>query len=254
MSEMVDSKVITNVSNPFNNAPVYYIKKTLSTMKLAREYCSSSVSPSILPGTVFMAGMQTAGRGRVPGRVWEAVKDKNLLFTLVLTKAEMGSNPLSIVIGLGLSKYLENYHQLKPEIKWPNDIYINGKKIAGIIIESRKGLFNIGIGININQTEFPESILDSSTSLSIEIDNEFDLFLELNLILLELKAVLSNSSWQRAINSRLYNIGKKVSVSTGIPGKEKNTTGIVEGIGSAGQLLLKSKGTLKEIYSGEVTL
>ncbi len=247
---MEDSKVITNVSNPFNDAPVFYIDKTISTMKIAEDY---SYSKSISPGTVFMTGMQTGGRGRVPGRRWEAVKDKNLLFTLVLTKTEMGSNPLSIVVGLGISKYLENHHQLKPEIKWPNDIYINGRKIAGIIIESRRGLFNVGIGININQTEFPISISKTATSLSIEKNNAFNLILELELILNELKEILGNSIWQDEINSRLYNLGNQVSVNTGIPGRENIVTGIIEGVGSSGQLLIRSEGSLAEIYSGEVT-
>ncbi len=246
---MEELKIITNISNPFNNASVYYIETVNSTMKLAEDFSSIQHVPS---GTVFFAGMQTAGRGRVPGRVWDAVKDKNLLFTLVLTKSEMGSNPLPVVVGLGLSKYLEKYHKIKPEIKWPNDIYVCGKKIAGIIIESRKGLFNIGIGLNINQNKFPKSISETATSLFIEKNNAFNLISELVSVLSELKIVLGNNSWQDEINSRLYNIGNEVSVSTGIPGKEGIVTGVIEGIGFHGQLLLRSKGSLIEIYSGEI--
>jgi BirA family transcriptional regulator, biotin operon repressor / biotin---[acetyl-CoA-carboxylase] ligase len=248
---MLEIKKITEILNPFKNAPVYYIETTLSTMKLAEEYCSSN---SPVSGSVFMAGVQTAGRGRVPGRIWEAVKDKNLLFTLVLRKGEIGINPLPIVVGLGLSKYLEKNHQLEPKIKWPNDIYIKGRKMAGIIIESRKGLFDIGIGININENEFPKSISETATSLSIEKNNIFDLKIELELILIELKEVLGCQSWQNEISSRLYNIGREVSVNTGIPGQEKIITGYVEGIGAVGQLLLRSEGRLIGIYSGEIMI
>jgi len=247
---MEELKIITNISNPFNNASVYYIDTVNSTMKLAEDFSSIQHLPS---GTVFLAGMQTAGRGRVPGRVWEAVKDENLLFTLVLTKSEMGSNPLPVVVGLGLSKYLEKYHKIKPEIKWPNDIYVCGKKIAGIIIESRKGLFNIGIGININQNKFPKSISETATSLSIEKNDVFDLNIELELVLSELKIALGDKSWNKEVTDRLRNIGKEVSVSAGIPGSEKIITGVIEGIGSSGQLLLQSKGFIKDIYSGEIT-
>ena len=246
---MHEIKKITEIQNPFTNAPVYYIEETLSTMKLAEEYSSNQ---QVLSGTVFSAGIQTGGRGRIPGRIWEAAKDKNLLFTLVLTKAEMGSSPLPIVVGLGISKYLENHHQLKPEIKWPNDIYINGRKIAGIIIESRKGLFNIGIGININQIEFSKTISATATSLSLERNRDFILVNELELILTELKKILILDSWQKEINDRLYNIGKEVSVSTGISGQEKIITGVIEGIGVVGQLLLRSEGKLIEIFSGEI--
>jgi len=258
MSEMEDGfkrmdqrfEVLTNILNPFNSAPVYYIDTVNSTMKLAEEYFSSN---PFVSGSVFMAGMQTSGRGRVPGRTWQAGKDKNLLFTLVLKKSEMVKNPLPLAIGLGISKYLEKHHQLKPEIKWPNDIYINGKKIAGIIIESRQGLFNIGIGININQTEFSPSISKTATSLSIEKNNAFNLISELVFVLSELKIVLGNSSWQDEINSRLHNIGKEVSLNQGSPGQDKIITGVIEGIGTSGQLLLQTKGFLKEIYSGEIT-
>jgi len=246
---MPEIKKITEIQNPFNNASVFYIDTVNSTMKLAEEYFS--LNP-IVSGSVFAAGMQTGGRGRIPGRTWEAEKDKNLLFTLVLTKAEMGSSPLSIVVGLGISKYLENNHQLKPEIKWPNDIYINGRKIAGIIIELRKKLYNIGIGININQKLFTNSISLSTSSLSMERNRDFVLFDELELILNELKKILILDSWQKEINARLYNIGKEVSVSTGIPGSEEIKTGVIERIGDVGQLLLRSEGRLLEIFSGEI--
>ena len=177
-------KEITNISNPFNNAPVYYLGKTKSTIRLAEEHCSSS--GPVFSGIVFMAGLQTAGRGRIPGRIWEASKDKNLLFTLILSGAETGGNPLPVVIGLGIAHYLERNHKLKPTIKWPNDVYVNGKKIAGIIIESRNNFFNIGIGLNINQIEFPDSLIHSATSLSIEKNKNFDLLSELELILKEI--------------------------------------------------------------------
>lgn len=242
-------RVIDTISNPFNNASVHYIEKTLSTMKLAEEYCSSSVP---IAGTVFMAGMQTAGRGRVPGRVWEASQGKNLLFTLVLSGEEMGGRPLPIVIGLGIAHYLERNHKLKPTVKWPNDILVEGRKMAGIVIESRNNFFNIGIGLNINQTEFSDSLIRSATSLSIKKNKNFNLLSELVLVLKEIKETLVLDSWHKDITARLHNLGKEVSVNTGIPGQEESITGIIEGIGSGGQLLLKSKGSLLEIYSGEI--
>ena len=249
-------KKIENISNPFNRAPVYYIEKTKSTMKLAEEYCSSSVpllpQPHPLSGTVIMAGIQTAGRGRVPGRRWEASRGKNLLFTLILSGAEMERNPLPIVIGLGISNYLKKHHQVKSTIKWPNDILVEGRKIAGIIIESRNNFFSIGIGVNINQVEFPDLPIHSATSLSIEKNKKFDLFSELELILNEIKKTLVKDSWQKEITARFHNFGKEVSISTGIPGQEKTITGIIEGIGTAGQLLLKRGGAILEIFSGEI--
>jgi len=245
---MSDLKKIPEMINPFDNAPVFYIEQTLSTMKLAEN------AAEIAPGTVYLAGMQTSGRGRSPGRIWEGAKNKNLLFTLVLPAAKLAVKPLPVVVGLGIALYLEKYHNLHPSIKWPNDIYINDRKIAGIIIESRKGLYNIGIGININQTVFPESIESSATSLSIEKNTSFELYSELEYILIQLKKALSLDSWHREISSRLYNVGKEVVLSIGIPGEEKRVKGGIEGIGTSGQLLLRKEGELLEIYSGEVLL
>ena len=245
---MPDLKKIPEIINPFYNAPVFYIEQTLSTMKLAEN------TAEIAPGTVYFAGMQTAGRGRIPGRVWEGAKNKNLLFTLVLPAAKPGVKPLPIIVGLGIALYLEQYHNLHPSIKWPNDIYLNDRKIAGIIIESRKGLYNIGIGININQIELPENIESSATSLAIEKSNSFILYSELENVLIQLKKALSMNSWHKEISSRLYNIGKEVVLSIGIPGEEKKIKGVVEGLGVSGQLLLRKEGELLEIYSGEVLL
>ncbi len=196
-------KELETISNPFNNAPVYYMEETLSTMKLAEEYCYGSKSLVDLSGTVFVAGMQTAGRGRIPGRVWEASRDRNLLFTLILSKIDMEENPLPIVVGLGISKYLEKYHNVKSKIKWPNDILVDGRKITGIIIESRNNFFSIGIGVNINQTEFPALLTHSATSLSIEKNKKFDLLSELELILKEIKEILVLDSWHKEITARL---------------------------------------------------
>ena len=239
---------LTEIINPFDNAPVLYIEQTLSTMKLA-ESAGEAAS-----GTVYLAGMQTAGRGRIPGRVWEGAKNKNLLFTLVLPAAKLAVKPLSVVVGLGIALYLEKYQNLYPSIKWPNDIYINDRKIAGIIIESRKGLYNIGIGININQTEFPINIESSATSLAIEKSNSFNLYSELENVLVQLEKTLFLDSWHKEISSRLYNIGKEVVLSIGIPGEEKKIKGVIEGIGVSGQLFLRKEGELLEIYSGEVLL
>jgi len=245
---MSNLKKLSEIINPFYNAPVFYIEQTLSTMKLAEN------AATVAPGTVYLAGMQTAGRGRNPGRVWEGAKNKNLLFTMVLPAEKLAVKPLPVVVGLGIALYLEKYHNLHPSIKWPNDIYINDRKIAGIIIESRKGSYNIGIGININQTEFSKSIELSATSLSIEKSNSFNLHSELENVLIQLKKALFLDSWHKEISSRLYNIGKEVVLSIGIPGEDKKIKGVIEGIGVSGQLLLRKEGELLEIYSGEVLL
>ncbi len=245
---MPELQRITEIDNPFNNAPVYYVEQTGSTMHLSEK------AVGIIPGTVFSAGMQTAGRGRLQGRVWEGEKNNNLLFTLVLSGEEVNGKALPIRVGLGIALYLEKYHQLSAAVKWPNDIYINGRKVAGIIIESRKKLYNIGIGLNVNQIGFPEAIASSATSLALEKNISFNLYTELELVLVALKKALTLDSWQKDINTRLYGLDKEVILNTGVPEKEKKVKGLIEGIGGAGQLLLRSEGSLLEICSGELVI
>ena len=120
------------------------------------------------------------------------------------------------------------------------------------IIFKDHGCFYIGIGININQKEFPDLLLRTATSLAIEKNLTFGLFSELESILHQLKETLVHDLWNNEITARLHNFGKEVSINTGIPGQEEIITGIIEGIGTAGQLLLRGEGSLLEIFSGEI--
>ncbi len=130
--------------------------------------------PHAEEGTVWVADFQTAGRGQ-RGNSWESSKGENLLFTILLRPdfvpvADQFS--ISQITALAIVKYLES-KGLQPKIKWPNDIYINDKKICGILIEHTLSGANLsasilGIGININQMVF-ESDAPNPTSLLLEL-------------------------------------------------------------------------------------
>lgn len=127
-------------------------------------------------GTVWVADFQTAGRGQ-RGNSWESTEGVNLLFTVLLRPdflpvADQFS--ISRITALAIVKYLEG-KGLHPKIKWPNDIYINDKKICGILIEHTLCGANLsasilGIGININQKVF-ESDAPNPTSLLLELQH-----------------------------------------------------------------------------------
>lgn len=148
---------------------IHYTQAT-STNTLLKEMLQED---STLPNfSVVSAGFQTSGRGQRQN-VWESEQDKNLLFSLLIrpqtvpaTKAFVVSQIVSVAIANILSRYVKNI-----AIKWPNDIYCGDKKICGILIENSLMGNNlntsiVGVGININQTEF-SPFLSNPTSLAI---------------------------------------------------------------------------------------
>jgi biotin-[acetyl-CoA-carboxylase] ligase BirA-like protein len=129
-------------------------------------------------GTVVMAAFQTRGKGQYNHR-WEAKANENILMTR-LWKAPV--IPTIYVLQKNLSLLLVSVladYQINATIKSPNDILVNQKKIAGILLETQmtEGVFEhfiIGIGLNVNQVEFPD-YLSSATSMALETSRTFDL-------------------------------------------------------------------------------
>jgi BirA family biotin operon repressor/biotin-[acetyl-CoA-carboxylase] ligase len=103
-------------------------------------------------GTVVATDEQTAGRGRL-GRRWDAPPGKALLFSVLLRPpGERRFPELSLVAGVAVADAVERALGLSAQIKWPNDVFVNRKKVAGILADARGGAVVVGIGINVNQT------------------------------------------------------------------------------------------------------
>ena len=124
--------------------------------------------------SAIMAKKQTAGRGQ-RGNKWLSEEGKNLTFSFLIYPSFISLNDqfiLNALISLSLLEWL-NTQELQASIKWPNDLYVGQRKLGGILIENRGRNQQIsqsivGIGLNINQTTFPEEIKNSCTSLSLE--------------------------------------------------------------------------------------
>ncbi|MFT5337104.1 MAG: BirA family biotin operon repressor/biotin-[acetyl-CoA-carboxylase] ligase [Luteibaculaceae bacterium] len=124
-------------------------------------------------GTAIMADYQTGGRGQ-RGTTWHSPSGKNLLLSICLPGFQLTFSNFFILskwFAFQVSNHLNTEYGLKSEVKWPNDILINGKKVAGTLIESvmSGGKYTshiIGVGLNVNQLEFPEDV--NGTSLQIE--------------------------------------------------------------------------------------
>jgi BirA family transcriptional regulator, biotin operon repressor / biotin---[acetyl-CoA-carboxylase] ligase len=166
----------------------------LPSMTSTNAYASRLLKNSVLPeGTVIYTNYQTAGKGYF-GNKWESEDGKNLLVSIIFypsfIKPEDQFN-ISITISLGICDFIESFIN-GCTIKWPNDIYVNNDKIAGILIDSALSGETIeytiaGIGLNINQEKFPGFVLNP-TSLSLLSAKNFNITECLNKLLMALDA------------------------------------------------------------------
>jgi BirA family biotin operon repressor/biotin-[acetyl-CoA-carboxylase] ligase len=214
-------------------------------------------------GTVFYTEKQLKGRGR-KNRPWHSAKELNLTFSILLTnKKYITENPvlLNFAASLAVGNALENLYQLKVELKWPNDVLINGKKICGILTESTSegnkiDRLVIGVGINVNQTMFQGSYNIPPTSVKLEINETAErekLLAEVLNNIEELLRVLIESpgtiikDWKQKCSM----IGDKISITEG----EEVKYGIFEDVDENGFLLLKDNNDkIEKIHYGDVSL
>lgn len=229
--------------------------QTDSTMEDAR----SAIARGAGHWTVCVADSQRAGRGRVPGRIWED-SGESLLFTLILDPGRVaGGYPPTQMVALALCRYLESRYSLRPSIKWPNDVLIEGRKIAGILVETEERYFLAGMGLNLNQKTFPDSLRRPAASLGTVLEEEgrpvvLDPHHELLPVLEQIEHLLDEPAGIDEVEKRLESLGGEVTVRLGDPSKNETLCGIVTGLQGDGALLIRtSEGAIHPIYSGEMT-
>jgi BirA family transcriptional regulator, biotin operon repressor / biotin---[acetyl-CoA-carboxylase] ligase len=152
-------------ARPGFGAPHHHYRRTDSTNTRARELAVAGAPH----GTVVTASEQTAGRGR-QGRSWTAPPGAALLYSAILRPLEPRHSVLSLAVPLAVCEVAE---QLRPDIeckvKWPNDVHLDGRKLAGILIEARPqdgwAVLGIGLNLTIAPADFPEELGDRATSL-----------------------------------------------------------------------------------------
>ena len=159
----------------FKDKTNIYVSECLSTNDFLTHLTKKN---NLGEGTTVMTDYQVKGKGQ-RNNMWESKKKKNLLFSLLLKPDIPLSDQfkLHIIISLAIKETLTKLDLRGVKVKWPNDIYINDKKISGILIESQ--IFNkkikqvvIGIGLNINQNNFDDL---NATSILKETGNESDI-------------------------------------------------------------------------------
>lgn len=213
-------------------------------------------------GTVLLAEKQNKGKGR-KDRVWYSTKDQNLTFSILLNnKKYLGKNLnlINFASSLAVAISIENLYQLKTDLKWPNDILVNGKKISGILFESTSqgnkiDRLVIGIGINVNQTIFQGNYKIAPTSIKLELKEQVDRERLLAELLNNFEEILQKLNTEpdeilKDWKLRCRLIGEKISISEG----DDIKYGIFDDLDSEGFLLLKNKGKIEKIHFGDVSI
>jgi BirA family transcriptional regulator, biotin operon repressor / biotin---[acetyl-CoA-carboxylase] ligase len=213
-------------------------------------------------GTVILSEKQNKGRGR-KDRVWYSSRGLNLTFSILLKNRDFSGRKINLInfaSSLAVAMGIENLYQLKIELKWPNDVLINGKKVAGMLIESSSSgkkieKVVIGIGINVNQASFQGIFNIPPTSVKNEIDRNIEREILLAEVLNIFEEILQwiddkpdeiLKDWK----ARCRMIGEKISVTEG----DKVKYGIFDDIDDEGFLILKYGRKLEKIYFGDVSI
>lgn len=215
-------------------------------------------------GTLVVADSQSAGKGR-RGRHWESPKGVGIWMSLLLRPAlpPIRASMLTLVAGMAVVKGVRAVTGLEPMIKWPNDVVLGGRKISGILTEMSTEdewvrYVIIGIGINVNNEEFPEELAGTAASLKGEkgvsirrspviaaLAEAFEEYYE------SFMKTLDMSVLREEYNNELANTGKGVTVLD----PRGRYEGTALGIDEAGSLLVeKEDKTVTAVISGEVSV
>jgi BirA family biotin operon repressor/biotin-[acetyl-CoA-carboxylase] ligase len=194
-------------------------------------------------GSIVVAGEQTAGQGR-HGHEWHSEAGAGLYCSMVLDlplpPAEMAAATLAL--GVAAAEAIERVGGLRCDLRWPNDVMLGDRKVAGILVQF-SGTFPVaGIGINVNHSSFPPGLAESATSLRLETGREFALeeLLEALVAEADRACALLVANGRQAVIDRFtaassYARGKRVEVAMA----EGTVAGVTAGLDASGFLRLR---------------
>ena len=242
---------------------VYYFEEIDSTQNFAQNIAADKKEN----GTIIIAEKQTSGRGRLD-RKWTSPKG-GIWFSLIIhPKFDVSSSTLiPILSAVALSKSIKSVLDIETEVKWPNDITMNGKKVAGVLVDASFQtnsidylILGIGINFDIDVKKLEKRLTKTPNFYGIDslrgkedktppkkLLKEFLLQFEKNLFQLD-KGEKSKiiKEWTK----RAAGIGKKITINT----SNGKISGISQGIDNDGALKIKTRNEIKKIYVGDVVL
>jgi len=240
---------------------IQVFRQTTSTNDVLDQMAHAGVAE----GAVVIAESQTRGRGRL-GRTWFSPAHQGLWLSVLLrpSLAPQAVTQITIAGATALARAIHKTLGLQPDIKWPNDLLVRGRKLAGILPEmhadpDRMSYVVVGIGINANQmaADFPEELRDAATSLRIETGALVDRALIAAALLTELDADYARicsgafepvaDEWE----GRCSTLGALITVHHG----NRTLRGRAESLDNDGALLLRTQhGHLERVTGGDVTI
>lgn len=246
-------------SYKLSNAPqIIYLDEVDSTNNYAR-----LMADKINSDFLVVADMQTLGKGRM-GRSWSSPAGTGIFMSLCI-KPEIAvekASMITLVTAISICDAIEELYPISSTIKWPNDIVINSKKISGILTEMSSDMDGIkyiisGMGINVNNKEFPDDIKDMASSLLLETGILMDrakliaavmyhFYRNMNIFL----KTCDMSGLKENYEKHLANIGKDVNILD----PKGSYQAVALGIDETGALLVNAEGKIKRIISGEVSV
>lgn len=259
-----DSLIDTEIKYGLKTKLIGQSVKSYQSVKSTNDIASSLAESSQKDGLIVTAEQQTKGKGRL-GRSWFSPLKTGIYLSVILKpKFKPESAPaLSVMTAFVLAETLKNFTDSKIQIKWPNDILLNGKKAAGILTElsAEKNKINyliVGVGINVNQTieEFPKDLKETATSLRrvnrkktdrVELLQSFLVNFEKEYLKYCDKRYLSSL---KQINEYSSLTGKTVQLMVG----KKLIQGVAREIDKSGALILSFDSKQIAVNSGEVTV
>jgi BirA family transcriptional regulator, biotin operon repressor / biotin---[acetyl-CoA-carboxylase] ligase len=233
---------------------LHYFDEIDSTNRVAADLARTGAEE----GAVVLADSQTKGRGRNV-HTWYSPAGVNLYFTVILSPPTDRLHYLPFLVGLSIAQTLELW-KIECDLKWPNDVLVNGKKVCGVLIQTsmednRLQFALAGIGINVNARNFPEELQPIAISLAKITNEEIDREKFLADILLELEQLygrMASMSWEELTDQ----IGRRSSFLRGcavqIEQQGEIISGITDGLDAMGGLIVRTPAGKETFYAGEI--
>ena len=252
------SEISENLNTKYIGKELYVFKEVSSTNTVARFLSMNNIAD----GSVIISEKQTAARGR-SGKAWESPLGGVWLSIVLNPHVDYSKLPLiTLATGVAVAKTLEKIGVENPEIKWPNDIIINDKKVCGILTEAvtkfntiESVIIGVGIDANLDIEEFPEELKAGTTTLKKELGRKGNENLLIKIFLEEFEEIselFDHEGFEEILKEwrkRSYSIGKIVEVREPF---NKTYDAYVLGISREGALVVeKIDGTLEKVISGE---
>ncbi len=241
---------VLSIRNPLSDAPVVYQPRVSSTMDMAsdpvflRRFLRSGATASV-HGLVAAAGRQHAGRG-THGRQWESDEDAAVLMTVVIDRP--ADWPFaSIRFGLAVRAYAAS-RGVPATIKWPNDVMVDTRKLAGVLCEWRGGLMHAGVGVNVYGSPSGYASVSLREARAVEIGSYES---ELKLLLEQIARYVDQETARvhEELNSCLYGAGKRFMfrMPDALPVEVR-----VCGVDAVGGLIVETESGRGSVYAGRL--